>query len=73
MSDSEKHDKSTDGNQYTALGIVFGSVGVTFMITMDSAAIGLPFIALGIVFFAMGITGAKKARKPDGDDPAPKP
>jgi sulfite exporter TauE/SafE len=73
MSDSEKQEKSTDGNQYTALGIVFGSVGVTFMITMDSAAIGLPFIALGIAFFVMGIKGVKKAGRPDGDDPAPKP
>jgi hypothetical protein len=68
-------DPGDQNAQYAPLGVVFFSVGVVFMLTMDSPAIGLPFIALGIAFFAMGIAAAKKARDggaPDGD-PTPDP
>jgi sulfite exporter TauE/SafE len=59
--------------QYTALGVVFGALGVVFFITMDSWATGLPFVALGIAFFAMGVSGTRKAKEqaPPADDDSP--
>ena len=65
--------KPQDPQQYTALGVVFGALGVVFFITMDSWAMGLPFVALGIAFFSMGVTGARKADKPEppADDGSP--
>ena len=62
MSESDQRDEKP---QYTALGVVFAGVGVVFFITMDSAAIGLPFVALGIAFFAMGLSATKKSKNSD--------
>jgi sulfite exporter TauE/SafE len=74
MGDAEEHEKPSDGDEkstYTALGIVFAGVGVVFMVTMDTAALALPFIALGIAFFAMGVSAARKksAGEPGNDEP----
>jgi hypothetical protein len=72
MSESPKPAGAGDQNQNTALGVVFFSLGVVFMLTMDSPAMGLPFISLGIAFFSMGISAARKARG-DGGEPPPGP
>jgi len=65
--------KPQDPQQYTALGVVFGALGVVFFITMDSWATGLPFVALGIAFFSMGVSGTRKANqaKPPADEDSP--
>jgi len=75
MGDSDEQEKRETGNNeqstYTALGAVFAGVGVVFMITMESAALGLPFIALGIAFFTMGISAKKKPTDTPKDDEPP--
>jgi hypothetical protein len=64
-----------DANQNTALGIVFGMLGLVLMLTLeDTRVAGLPFVVLGITYFAMGIRPvvAKRGRAPaDGDTPPP--
>ena len=76
MGDSDEQEKDTTGKDeqgtYPALGVVFAGVGVVFMITMDSAALGLPFIALGIAFLAMGISARKKPTDAPDDDGPPR-
>ena len=69
-SDKPDPDKPDETTQYSALGVVFAGVGVVFFITMDSAAIGLPFVARGIAFFAMGLSATRKSKNSDtgGDD-----
>ena len=75
MGDSDEQEKRDTGkdeqSSYTALGVVFAGVGVVFMITMSSAALGLPFIALGIAFFAMGVSGIKKKSTDAPEDDGP--
>jgi hypothetical protein len=53
---------NTDPKQTAGLGVIFAAMGLVFMLTMDTPAIGLPFIALGLTFVVMGISAAKKAR-----------
>jgi len=76
--DNERKKRGTgagdENSQYPALGVVFLGVGVVFMITMESAALGLPFLALGIAFFAMGVSAVKKKKSTDDtNDDAPSP
>lgn len=65
-SDSAGESASGRGRRYTALGVVFSSVGLVFLLTMESAAMGIPFLVLGLVFFSQGVSAAKKSR---GDTP----
>ncbi|WP_043674530.1 hypothetical protein [Clavibacter michiganensis] len=68
-------DAGEDTNQNTALGIVFGMLGLVLMLTLDDTRVaGLPFLVLGVTFFVMGIrpTAGKRGRAPaDGDQPPP--
>jgi hypothetical protein len=54
----------------TALGVVFGMLGLVLMLTLDDArAAGLPFLVLGIVYSGMGLRRAKGTdpERQDGD------
>jgi succinate-acetate transporter protein len=66
---------SEETNQNTALGIVFGMLGLALMLTLeDTRVAGLPFLVLGVTFFVMGIrpSGGKAGRATaDGEQPPP--
>jgi hypothetical protein len=46
-------------SELSGVGVVFALVGVAFLLTMDSPALGLPFVVLGIVFFGMRLRAGK--------------
>ncbi|WP_317232541.1 hypothetical protein [Clavibacter capsici] len=58
----------------TALGVVFGMLGLALMLTLDDTRVaGLPFLILGVTFFVMGIRPATRERDRAAGDDAPPP
>ena len=58
----ERSDEEEDSNNDVALAIVFGVVGVTLLLTLDTPWAGLPMLVLGLFYLAKSLRDAYKKR-----------
>lgn len=52
---------------FLPIGITFMMLGVVFMATLDSLALGLVFLPVGVAFIAISLQEAGEGEGPDGD------
>jgi hypothetical protein len=52
-------------NDDVGIGVVFGLLGVTLFLTLDSPWAGLPMLVVGVVLVATGMRGSSQRRTDD--------
>jgi hypothetical protein len=52
-------------NDNVGIGVVFGLLGVTLFLTLDSPWAGLPMVVIGVVCVYLGMRGSTRRRTAD--------